>query len=84
MDDCSGIYALGNHVVYGLFEGNQTSASEIRDIYDGLKQNFLADFDVMLSGFAPSAEGVEAISAIGKDLKLQASTKPGSFFWGSV
>ena len=38
----------------------------------------------MLSGFAPSADAVEAISAIGKDLKQQVSNKPGSFFWGYV
>lgn len=36
----------------------------------------------MLSGYAPSAEAVDAIGSIGRDLKLQASTKPGSFFWG--
>ena len=36
----------------------------------------------MLTGYAPSAETVEAIGAIARDLKLRGSTKAGSFFWG--
>ena len=63
-------------------KGTKTTADEIRDIYEGLKQSYLTDFDVLLSGYAPSAGAVEAIGAIGRDLKLKASTKPGSFFWG--
>ena len=35
----------------------------------------------MLSGYAPSAEAVDAIGSIARDLKLKASTKAGSFFW---
>ena len=57
---------------------------EIQDIYDGLKQSHLLDFDMMLSGYAPSAGAVGAIGSIGRDLKLKASTRPGSFFWGSM
>jgi pyridoxine kinase len=30
----------------------------------------------------PSAEAVQAIGTIGRDIKLNAGTKPGSFFWG--
>ena len=36
----------------------------------------------MLTGYAPSAEAVEAIGAIARDLRLRRSTKAGSFFWG--
>jgi energy-converting hydrogenase Eha subunit B len=36
----------------------------------------------MLTGYAPSAKAVDAIGAIGRDLKLKGSTKAGSFFWG--
>lgn len=36
----------------------------------------------MLSGYAPSAAAVEAVGAIGMDLKRK-SEKPGSFFWGN-
>lgn len=36
----------------------------------------------MLSGYAPSAESVEAVGSIARDLRLKATMKPGSFFWG--
>lgn len=36
----------------------------------------------MLSGYAPSAEAVNAVGSIGRDLKLKGVNKPGSFFWG--
>jgi len=64
------------------FKGTKISADEITDIYNGLKQSYLTDFDVLLSGYAPSAEAVDAIGSIARDLKLKASTKAGSFFWG--
>ncbi len=55
---------------------------EINKIYEGLKQSYLMDFDALLSGYAPSAEAVEAIGMIGRDLRTRATMKPGSFFWG--
>ena len=76
------IYLSGNHTGYKQFKGTKTSADEISQLYAGLKQNYLTDFDVMLTGYAPNAEAVEAIGAIARDLKLQSSTKAGSFFWG--
>ena len=36
---------------------------------------------MMLSGYTPSAAGVEAIGTIARELKLKATMKPGSFFW---
>ena len=74
----------GNHTAYKQVKGTKASAEEIQDIYEGLKQSYLTDFDVMLSGYAPSAEAVEAVGTIGRDLKLKASTKPESFFWGPL
>jgi pyridoxine kinase len=41
----------------------------------------LTDFDVLLSGYAPSAAAVEAVGEIGEDLKRRAEKKPGSAFW---
>ncbi|KAM0799362.1 pyridoxine kinase [Usnea florida] len=72
---------FSNHTGYEQFKGTKTSADEISQLYAGLKQSYLIDFDVLLTGYAPSAETVEAIGAIARDLKLRASTKPGSFFW---
>ncbi|KAH0547617.1 hypothetical protein GP486_008417 [Trichoglossum hirsutum] len=70
-----------NHTGYDQFRGFKTSADQIRDIYRGLKQSFLNDFDVMLSGYIPGAEAVEAAGRIAEDLSREA-TEPGSFFWG--
>ncbi|KAI4092098.1 MAG: hypothetical protein LQ339_007994 [Xanthoria mediterranea] len=70
-----------NHLGYRQSKGTKTSADDISDLYVGLKQSYLTDFDVMLTGYAPNAKAVDAIGAIGRDLKLKASTKPGSFFW---
>jgi hypothetical protein len=72
----------GNHTGYGQFKGTRASAQEIRDIYDGLCQSHLTDFDMLLSGYLPSAETVEAVGVIARDLRLKANNKPGSFFWG--
>ena len=43
--------------------------------------SFLDDFDVLLSGYVPGADALAAVGTIGKDLKLKAEMKPGSFFW---
>jgi pyridoxine kinase len=71
----------GNHTGYRQFKGTKASAQEIRDIYDGLRQSYLTDFDVLLSGYAPSAEAVEAVGVIARDLRFKSMNKPGSFFW---
>ncbi|KAL9613521.1 MAG: hypothetical protein Q9167_001963 [Letrouitia subvulpina] len=70
-----------NHKGYKQFKGAEVPAKEVLELYDGLKQSHLIDFDVVLSGYAPDAQVVEAIGVIGRDLKLRSSTKEGSFFW---
>ncbi|CAI0648274.1 unnamed protein product, partial [Colletotrichum noveboracense] len=55
------------------------SAQEIRDLFEGLKQSYLDDFDMMLSGYIPGAEAVMAVGDIAKELKAKSSD--GSFFW---
>jgi pyridoxine kinase len=52
------------------------------NLYEGLRQSNLTNFDVLLTGYVPSAEAVQAIGKIGRDVKFNAGTKPGSFFWG--
>ena len=76
------MYTEGNHTAYKQLKGRKTPADEITNLYQGLKQSYLNDFDVMLSGYMASAEVVEAVGKIGRDLKFEAGTKPGSFFWG--
>ena len=72
----------GNHTGYKQWRGTKSSAEEISDLYARLKQSYLTDFDMMLTGYAPNAKVVEAIGSIARDLKLKSSTKAGSFFWG--
>ncbi|KAJ5224230.1 uncharacterized protein N7469_007733 [Penicillium citrinum] len=72
---------FSNHTGYRQFKGTRATAQEITDLYQGLCQSNLTDFDVMLSGYAPSAAAVEAVGAIGMDLKKKKAEKPGSFFW---
>ncbi|OQD72994.1 hypothetical protein PENDEC_c017G00668 [Penicillium decumbens] len=72
---------FSNHTGYRQFKGTRATASEITDLYQGLYQSNLTDFDVMLSGYAPSAAAVEAVGNIAIDLKRKAEKKPGSFFW---
>ena len=52
------------------------------ELYEGLQQLSLNDFDVLLTGYMPSALTVQAVGKIGRDVKFNAGTKPGSFFWG--
>ncbi|KAG9188116.1 pyridoxine kinase [Alternaria panax] len=70
-----------NHTAYRQIKGTKTSATEILDLYEGLRQSNLTNFDVLLTGYMPSAEAVQAIGTIGRDIKFNAGTKPGSFFW---
>jgi len=72
---------FSNHTGYGQFKGTRASASEICDLYEGLKNSYLDDFDMMLSGYLPGAASVEAVGIIARDLKYKAAMKSGSFFW---
>jgi pyridoxine kinase len=74
---------LGNHTGYRQVRGTKASAEEIHDIYEGLKQSYLTDFHALLSGYAPSADAVQAVGVIARDLRTKAAMKPGSFFWGT-
>lgn len=56
------------------------SADEITDLWAGLKQSYLDDFDMMLSGYVPGAAAVEAVGSIAKELRAKSRGK-GSFFW---
>ncbi|KAF1951927.1 Ribokinase-like protein [Byssothecium circinans] len=70
-----------NHTAYKQVKGTKTSAEEMLELYEGLQQSNLNDFDILLTGYMPSAQAVQAVGKIGRDVKFNASTKPGSFFW---
>ena len=71
----------GNHTGYRQFKGRRTPASEVKELYDGLRQSYLTDFNVLLSGYSPSAEVVEAVGTIARDLRYNSTVHPGGFFW---
>ncbi|RDW67729.1 ribokinase-like protein [Coleophoma cylindrospora] len=72
---------FSNHLGYGQAKGRKTPASEVTDMYQGLKDSHLDDFNMMLSGYLPGAEVVEAVAIMARELKYKATMKPGSFFW---
>ncbi|EGE84722.2 pyridoxal kinase [Blastomyces dermatitidis ATCC 18188] len=72
---------FSNHTGYTHVKGTKSTAQEISALYEGLKLNYLTDFDVLLSGYAPSAAAVEAVGEIALDLRRGSRDKPGSFFW---
>ncbi|OJD24401.1 pyridoxal kinase [Blastomyces percursus] len=72
---------FSNHTGYAHVKGTKSTAQEIAALYEGLKLNNLTDFDVLLSGYAPSAAAVDAIGEIALDLRRGSRDKPGSFFW---
>ncbi|KAL1883113.1 hypothetical protein VTK73DRAFT_9480 [Phialemonium thermophilum] len=72
---------FSNHTGYKQWKGTRVSAQEITDLYDGLRQSYLNNFDMMLSGYIPGAPAVEAVGKIARDLKERALPRPGGFFW---
>lgn len=61
--------------------GTRLSAEEISDLWRGMKQSYLDNFDMMLSGYIPGAPAVMAVGRMAEELKERARARPGSFFW---
>jgi pyridoxine kinase len=72
----------GNHTGYKQVKGTKVTAEQIQDLYAGLKQSYLDDFDIMVSGYLPSPEAIQAVGSIGRELQLKTRNRPGAFFWG--
>lgn len=73
---------FSNHTGYKQWKGTKTPPEQIAELYDGLTQSRLLDFDVLLSGYIPSAEALGEVVKVARDLKLKRETmNPGSFFW---
>ena len=66
---------------YKRVKGRKSTPEEVAELHQGLKDAGLNNFDVMLSGYCPSAALVEQVGVIARERKLPASTNPGSFFW---
>ncbi|CAK7244878.1 MAG: Putative pyridoxal kinase [Sporothrix thermara] len=72
---------FSNHTGYRQWKGTRTSADEIWSLYEGLKQSYLDNFDMMLSGYVPGAASVEVVGRIAEDLRKRTASHPGDFFW---
>ncbi|KAK5134378.1 hypothetical protein LTR08_006558 [Meristemomyces frigidus] len=70
-----------NHVGYRRFKGRKTPAEEVAELWEGLKNARLDTFDMMLSGYCPSAPVVQQVGKIARELKSRSDARPGSFFW---
>lgn len=73
--------STGNHVGYRRFTGRKSNPEEVADLYQGLKDASLDDFDVLISGYCPSAALVEEVGKIAREIKFRNLTRPGAFFW---
>ncbi|KAL7628582.1 putative pyridoxal kinase [Parahypoxylon ruwenzoriense] len=73
------VLAIASH----QWKGTRASAQEITDLWEGLKQSYLDNFDVMLSGYVPGAAAIEAVGNIAKELRQKSVAKGpgGDFFW---
>lgn len=53
---------FSNHTGYGHTDGHKTSAGELESVFNGLESNGLGRWRRVLSGYIPSAEGLEVVA----------------------
>ncbi|KAL7271252.1 putative pyridoxal kinase [Rhizina undulata] len=63
-----------NHSGYRQSKGDQikgykVTAKQIEELYEGLKENYLDDFEMMLTGYVPGSEELKAVGKIGIEMK---------------
>jgi pyridoxine kinase len=73
--------APGNHTGYGHVTGTKTSAETISELYRGLAQLELNDFSIMISGYLPGPEAINAVGKIAAELAQRGAAGGGPFFW---
>ncbi|RKF60313.1 putative pyridoxal kinase C6F6.11c [Golovinomyces cichoracearum] len=72
---------FSNHLGYGQVKGTHASSSEIIEIWKGLQDLHLDDFQILLSGYLPDPQSVDAMAVIGQELRAKSKKSPGRFFW---
>lgn len=65
---------------YNQWTGFRTTAEQVLELFQGLQNSGLDNFQYLLTGYLPSAAAVEAIGAIGKKLK----TKNPEIIWSKA
>lgn len=66
---------------YGQVKGTKTQASELIEIWTGLKDSHLDDFDMLLSGYLPDAASVKSLGRIAQEIRAKSERDKRSFFW---
>lgn len=72
---------FSNHSGYRQLKGFKTTGEQITELYDGLKMNGNDDFGMLLTGYVPGAEGVEAAGRVAVELRERRKGEKGGFFW---
>lgn len=66
--DALNVVNFSNHTGYGKFKGYRLDDEQIRNVYEGLKDEDF-EYNALLTGYIPSAAAVNAVNDIGHDLK---------------
>lgn len=73
---------LSNHLGYGQARGSRTTPSEIIEIWTGLNEAGLGDFDMLLSGYLPDEASIESVLHIVRESRRTHRIKsPDRLFW---
>ena len=70
---------FSNHAGYHQLKGFRTTAAQIVELFEGLKMSgLLGGFDMMLTGYVPGAEELEAVGRVA--LEVKGTTARGCFW----
>lgn len=73
---------FSNHTGYKKWTGSITTPELIGQLWEGLKSNeVVEEYGMLLTGYVPGAKGVEAVGAIGKELKKLKKCNGRDLFW---
>ncbi|KAF8475951.1 Ribokinase-like protein [Kalaharituber pfeilii] len=73
---------FSNHTGYMQWTGYRTTAEQIEQLWQGLKNNeIVEEYGLFLTGYVPGADGVEAVGKIGKELKMLRHKEGQELFW---
>ncbi|KAK9465286.1 Ribokinase-like protein [Lipomyces arxii] len=64
---------FSNHTGYRHIQGTRITGPEMRALFEGLKTNSLAEYDVVLTGYVPGAEAVAEAGKVVGELREQNS-----------
>ena len=73
---------FSNHTGYQQWRGFKTTAQQVEQLWQGLKEcNIAEDYGMMLSGYIPDSDGVESVGRIAQELRSLKEAKGETLFW---